>query len=351
MDRKLKFKWRDGSGRTGFTVIELMLAVAILGVIIYALFSVFNQTQRALRRSETNTDVAQKARAVAEMIVSELEQAQPTMSFHLVNDSSSSASVNGRRVVREVNMVGGIEQPPYVPKDFIMASSDPAILARTNFIHNIFFYNNIANYWLGIGYRVAHFSNGVGSLQRFSYTNHLGNRPISNEVSTIFLRDLEFAKSTNYHHIADGVVHLSFIPYDHNGRRLGWDTEDHRTDLYDTNHYYVTRLRYTGAIESDRSDITDTNYSTVLLQEGIPTTINPVRPNEPNVQYTSAFRFMSNSLPAYIELELGMLEPETLSQYYTMLDDQNPNAGRFLQRQISKVHLFRHRITIRTAAQ
>ena len=64
-----------------FTVIELMLAVAILGVIVFALFSVFNQTQRALRRSETNTDVAQKARAVAEIIGMELEQAQPTRAF------------------------------------------------------------------------------------------------------------------------------------------------------------------------------------------------------------------------------------------------------------------------------
>ena len=30
-----------------FTVIELMLAVAILGMIVFALFSVFNQTQKA----------------------------------------------------------------------------------------------------------------------------------------------------------------------------------------------------------------------------------------------------------------------------------------------------------------
>src|SRR5688500_3036022 len=121
MRYSLDNKVRSARSASGFTVIELMLAVAILGVIIYALFSVFNQTQRALRRSETNTDVAQKARTVAEMIVSELEQAQPTMSFHLVNDSSSSSSVNGRRTVREINMLGGIEQPPYVPKDFVMA--------------------------------------------------------------------------------------------------------------------------------------------------------------------------------------------------------------------------------------
>jgi hypothetical protein len=60
---------------------------------------------------------------------------------------------------------------------------------------------------------------------------------------------------------------------------------------------------------------------------------------------------MSNALPAYIEMEFGMLEPDTLAQYYLMLDDQNPNAAKFLQRQIGKVHLFRQRIPIRTAVQ
>src|SRR5687768_5200933 len=106
-----------------FTVIELMLAVAILGVIVFALFSVFNQTQRALRRSETNTDVAQKARAIAELIGLELEQAQPTRAFFRSNNV----------FVKEINMLGGMEQL-YVPADFVMQSADATVQPRTNFI-------------------------------------------------------------------------------------------------------------------------------------------------------------------------------------------------------------------------
>src|SRR5688572_13498970 len=113
-----------------FTVIELMLAVAILGVIVFALFSVFNQTQKALRRSETNTDVAQKARALAELIGLELEQAQPTRAFFRSNDIFS----------KEINLLGGMEML-YVPADFVMQSTDATIQPRTNFIHSIFFYN------------------------------------------------------------------------------------------------------------------------------------------------------------------------------------------------------------------
>ena len=329
-----------------------MLAVAILGVIVFALYSVFNQTQRALRRSETNTDVAQKARALSEIIALEIEQAQATKSFYFTNLAS------GRVAVKEVNMLGGMERE-YVPQTFIMTSSDPYILPRTNFIHNIFFYNNRTNAWQGIGYRVVYFTNGVGSLQRFE-TNIFGHRPYANRGSYNFLAAglTTNTTSTNlFRHIADGIVHLTFIPYDHNGNRLGWDTGNHLSakygneNYYDTNHYYVTRMRFgpenvNTADNSTSSDTIDTNLSTVILREGIPTL-----PNTPNIQYTTKFQFFSNSLPAYIEMEFGMLEPETLSQYYTMLDDENPNAAKFLQRQIAKVHLFRQRIPIRTAAQ
>jgi hypothetical protein len=225
-----------------------------------------------------------------------------------------------------------------------MDSSDPSILRRTNFIHNIYFYNNRTNAWQGIGYRVVYFTNGVGALQRFE-TNIFGHKPFANLGASNFLT----ASLTNYsyRHIADGVVHLSFIPYDHNGRRMGWDTAGSKQNAgYDTNQFLVVRKRVNGSIDSVLSDTPDTNLATVLLQEAIPTL-----PNTPNLQYTTAFRFMSNALPAYIEMEFGMLEPDTLAQYYLMLDDQNPNAAKFLQRQIGKVHLFRQRIPIRTAVQ
>lgn len=321
-------------GRTAFTVIELMLAVAIMGVIVYALFSVFNQTQKALRRSETNTDLSQKARAVVEIIGSELEQSRPTRSFYISNGIP----------VKEVNMLGGLERE-YIPTE--MDSPEASILRRTNHIHNIYFYNNRTNAWQGIGYRVVYFTNGVGALQRFE-TNIFGYKPISNVLWKSFLN----LPLTNiaYRHIADGVVHLTFIPYDHKGRRMGWDTPNHVPETvggsprYDTNIYNVIRRRFGGALAA--SDTDDLYANTVLLEEAMPSDFD-----EPNVNYTSAFQFSSNALPAYIEMEFGMLEPETLAQYYTMIEDENPGAANFLQRQIAKVHLFRQRIPIRTAAQ
>ena len=120
---------RRRRGVAAFTVIELMLAVAILGVIIFAFYSVFNETQRALRKSETSAVIGQKARAIVEILAGELEQARPTMSYYFVTNGGV------RWPVKETNMFGGLEAT-YVPASFVMNVQNPAIVPRTNFIHN-----------------------------------------------------------------------------------------------------------------------------------------------------------------------------------------------------------------------
>lgn len=301
-----------------FSVIELMLAVAILGVIIYALFSVFNQTQRALRTGQTQSDVSEKARAIMELIARELEQAQPTR-----------VGING---LQEVNLFGGLEYPPQVIGP---ADGRADIPVRTNYLHNLFFLTRRANAWLGIGYRVIYVTNSVGVLQRYQSTNVLGHPPYSNYLSSAFVR--EPLESTNYHHVADGVIHLSVVPYDYRGYRLGWDTTNVATQPYN-----IWRQDAAGARVDKWSDAARTNDANVVLAQSFPNATG---------EYGSNFAFRSNALPAYIDLQLGILEPETLSQYYTMLRDNNPNAAKFLARQIAKVHLFRERIPIRTAVQ
>jgi prepilin-type N-terminal cleavage/methylation domain-containing protein len=309
--------------RGGFTVIELMVSVAIMGVIVFALYSVFSHTQKALRAAETESDISEKSRAVVEMMTRELEQAQPTMRAIRVGNPA-----NGRWI-QEVNIMGGMEYPPRIQK-----SDRPEIMSRTNFIDNIFFYNRHTNSWIGIGYRVADYHNGVGSLERFE-TNIFGYKPLSNGISNAFI-SLALT-NINYHHVADGVVHLAFIPYDQNGYRLGCDTTNR-----DAGNYLILRQDSKGQPIQAYSDTINTNFATVVLSQGF-----IGAPPE----YQTLFAFKSNAMPAYVEMEFGLLEPETLNQYYTMLQDQNPNATNFLARQISKVHLFRKRIPIRTAAQ
>jgi hypothetical protein len=183
---------------------------------------------------------------------------------------------------------------------------------------------------------VVNVTNGVGSLQRFE-TNQFGFRPVQNRLSSAFIN--EPVTNATYHHVADGVIHMVFTPYDERGFRLGFDTTNRVPELY-----RILRSG-NGGVSARTSDVIDTNLANVLLYQGDPNA------RAESMHYVTSFAFKSNAMPAYIELEFGILEPEVLTQYYLMKQEENPNADRFLARQASKVHLFRQRIPIRTAAQ
>lgn len=302
--------------RAAFSLIELMLAISIMGIITYALYSVFNHTQRALRSSQVQGDVSEKARAIMEMVSRELEQAHPTM--------AAAPVTNAYGWLHEVNLSAGPEWMPRVQK-----SSRADVQSRTNTLYDLFFLNRSSNLWTGIGYRVTNVLNGVGVLVRYElpFTHSINRIPQHNVLLTAFQN--ERPGSTNYHHVADGVIHFKLSAYDADGAKYQWDS----TNLHSTNYYVMKAgLRAWDGQHDDQA--------TVRLSEGIP-----------NFPQETRFLFSSNAMPAYLELELAILEPEALRQFYTMIEDENPNATNFLSRQIDRVHLFRQRIPIRTAVQ
>jgi hypothetical protein len=63
----------------------------------------------------------------------------------------------------------------------------------------------------------------------------------------------------------------------------------------------------------------------------------------------SAYGFYSNAVPAFVELEVGVLEPQVF-EHYRSIPDATAQAD-FLQKQASHVHLFRQRIAIRNVDQ
>jgi hypothetical protein len=55
--------------------------------------------------------------------------------------------------------------------------------------------------------------------------------------------------------------------------------------------------------------------------------------------------FMSNAVPAYVDVELGLLESQILGRYRSI---QDPTAQRqYLTNHAAQVHLFRQRIPVR----
>jgi hypothetical protein len=54
---------------------------------------------------------------------------------------------------------------------------------------------------------------------------------------------------------------------------------------------------------------------------------------------------MSNAVPAYLELELGILEPQVLQKYRSI--PLGPPARQYLSNHVAQVHIFRQRIPVR----
>ncbi len=321
--------------RGGFSVTELLVAVALMGIIVFALYSTFHQTQRALRANVTQVDVMESGRAAMEMITRELEQltaSAPTANRNL------SASLGVTR-----------STPPTRISPVVQVEAKKAL--RTNVLQQFFFLNHINNQWVGTGYHVEDTNGlGVGALERFSTTVHeSGFR--TNDLYTAFLTNAlstDDVSRRTFHHLADGIIHLRLLAYDTNGVLLSFNY-DRAIGLGRTN--YTMWAGMEGGLKVTK----------LWMGQPVGTPKPPPHTNPPpnaifgeesfNKARETQFVFLSNALPAYLELELGVLEPEALKQYNALRQAPVPAASDFLRNQAHRVHLFRKRIPIRSAPQ
>jgi type II secretory pathway pseudopilin PulG len=308
--QKIERRTRGGGA---FSVIELLVATAIMSVIVFALYSMFNQTQKALRANVTQVDVLESGRAAMEMMVRELEQ------------------ITANHIYLGTNLYAGLNQET-TP---VLQQIDSATM-RTNVLQDFFFLNSVGKTWTGVGYRVWNAGNGVGTLYRFSVSTNLhgvsDNRLVNGYRSEPLTNASTRLRSPYWARICDGIIHIKLTAYDPAGRRMGSDF------LLDYPDYHVARL---GPNQQQFSP-GPLPVNVILQPDSVR---NRVVPTE------TRFAFLSNALPAYLELELGVLEPEALKRYQAMRDAPPPAAANFLKQQAPRVHLFRTRIPIRTAAQ
>src|SRR5688500_11708582 len=75
---------RQGKARA-FTITELLVAVSLMSLIVVALYSMFNQIQRALRANESQVDSTERGRSVLELVSRELESAHAGLRTNAVN--------------------------------------------------------------------------------------------------------------------------------------------------------------------------------------------------------------------------------------------------------------------------
>jgi hypothetical protein len=151
--------------------------------------------------------------------------------------------------------------------------------------------------------------------------------------------------ATNFSQVAEGIVHFRVRPYDPLGRPLAYNypiLETNNPTYRIENPYYKVFRANAGNQDLgpmfSNSNETNANVSLRQLFSG-------------DLTETRA-SFRSNALPAYVELELGVLEPETMRQYRQMVNDgMAQRADEYVQKRIAKVQIFRKRIPLRTVAQ
>jgi hypothetical protein len=126
--------------------------------------------------------------------------------------------------------------------------------------------------------------------------------------------------------IADGVVHFSIRAFDTNGFPFTYIGTSPQFGMFRTNGYIQSTGIGSGYAVMRNSRVT------------VPYTALPDRYN---------YYFFSNAVPAYLELEVGFLEPHLLDRLRG-IGNGNPAAQyAYLSNHVANVHLFRRRIPIR----
>ena len=329
------------SGRSrrqrAFSLLEILLVVSIMTVIVYALYTMFDHTQRALRGNSTQVDVQEAARATMDLISRDVEQCAASGLYE--NNSL------GTNVFTLVSFP--IKKASDALTQELSFASAPRW--RTNVLMDLFLLTRPGNYWTSIGYFVASPTNpavavagdGIGSLYRFSPTNppamRLSVAAISNWVNQ-FTNQYYYCR-TNAGPVADGIVHLRLQAYDPLGYLMFYDYPR----FYGYNRVYAG-YNVTNLLGSDR-DLLRLTWPRNVVQRNVILRMDQLRDN--SSLYQTEFCFLNNALPAYIELELGVLEPQAWDKVKAL---PTPELKRqYLLKHAGQVHLFRKRIPIHLA--
>lgn len=233
-----------------FSLVEILIVVALLSVIVLGLMAMFGQTQRAFRAGMAQIDVLESGRATADLLARELGQTRPSGLSNTVN------------FYAWLPLITPLYQELPGSKD-----------RRTNVAHELFFLTCENQVWTGVGYRISTPDAGVGTLYRYSASvpNPLRTPELVPNLFADFL-NTPLDNTYKFSRVADGVVHLRVRAFDLEGE---WITDDLRADRANT----------------------DIRESTAVV------------PGE-----VGLYKFFSNAVPAAVELELGFLETRTLER-------------------------------------
>ncbi|NJM55411.1 MAG: prepilin-type N-terminal cleavage/methylation domain-containing protein, partial [Verrucomicrobiae bacterium] len=192
--------------RAAFTLLEMLVAMTVLVIIIFGLYAMFAQTQKAFRNVSGQVDVFEGGRAAIDLISRDVAQAM--------------AAGNA--------LYPHFDTPPnpVIISGYVQSYADGL---STNFFTNrlqgLYLMSRSGELWNGTGYYVhtnlsdqLPRTNGFGVLYRFSAeTNRINtNAPM---VSSFYNANPNSIQSNSYV-VADGVVHFAVRAFDDRGREI-----------------------------------------------------------------------------------------------------------------------------------
>jgi type II secretory pathway pseudopilin PulG len=274
-----------------FTLIEIMVVMALLTVIVIGLMAMFNQTQKAFRAGMAQTDQLEGGRMFTDLLVRDLQQITPTF------------QTNGINFYTQI--------PDYAPLQQVLPANS---YSRTDLLENLFFMSRYNQTWSGIGYfvRTNTWVGGnmspVGTLYRFE--TNVTSAQITGDPYLLFQTFLNATNNANISKILDGVVEFRVRAYDPNGFVLTNGSQSIQSNFF----------------------VTITNSFTTARGE---------------VEYSA---YSNNIVPAFVEVQVGVIEPAVLKRYNS-IPGNTPGGlitrSNFLATHAGNVQLFRQRIAIR----
>jgi hypothetical protein len=260
----------------------MLVATSLLSLIVLGLTAMFIQTQKAFKLGIKQSDVTDAGRTITEMIAHDLSQLADAQNPGITNLFWS-----------------------WFPNNSLIQKVQTGFTTTylTNQLEEIYFLVHTNTTWMGIGYVVVDQAPGVGSLYRYAAATNALPSIFTNNLFWPFFNAVasqSYTNNTNFSLIADGVVHLKIRTYDQNG-----------------NEPWVETVADNGGIPSLVTyPLASTNYLSV-----------------------------SNTLPNFIELEVGVLEPETYQRAKSM--SGNPTVqSNFMVEAAGQTHIFRQQILV-----
>ena len=287
--RTLRRGGTNAAGRApGFTVVELMVAISVMTLIVLVLYGLFDQTQRAMRGNVSQVDVLEGGRAAMDMIATDMEQMQAS---NVRSATNLWVQLIRRQTVQQLSGPGEV---------------------RFSELQECMFLTKPGGYWEQFGYVVLPHQNlnvtqPMGTLYRIALSNHV-SQFTSNSLSGLYLTNranlFQYGTNALFQKVTDGVVHFRVRVLDAQG------------------------------IPHSLTNVVSTNVWMNL---------DPLA----TVQSELRYAFLDNALPAMVEVELGILDPQVVGRLKSM---PNPTmAAEYLAKQSGRLHLFHQRIPIRTA--